>query len=122
MMMVYMSLWTMIECLIRLRNLSLTIKILDNMNKKEFIKNQIQNLIDLVNEKGNTMTIADIANVNGSIDTICLKLEDSEEDFPNKNDVIEYLKDLRFSIRKSPYYNLVSNILFGLNGVMCFLR
>ena len=92
------------------------------MSKKEFIKNQIQTLVDLVNEKGNTMTIADIANVNGSIDNICLKLEDSEEDFPNKNDVIEYLKDLRFSIRKSPYFNLVSNILFGLNGVMCFLR
>lgn len=89
---------------------------------KETTKNQIQTLIDLVNKKGNTMTIADIANVNESIDNIYLKLEDSEEDFPNKNDVIEYLKDLRFSIRKSPYFNLVSNILFGLNGVMYFLR
>ena len=89
---------------------------------KENTKNQIQTLIDLVNKKGNTMTIADIANVNGSIDNICLKLEDSEEDFPNKNDAIDYLKDLRFSIRKSPYFNLVSNILGGLNEVMGFLR
>lgn len=89
---------------------------------KEITKNDIQTLIDFVDERGNTMTIANIANVNENIDSIYLYLKDSEEDFPNKNDVIDYLKDLRFSIRKSPYFNLVSNILGGLNEVMFFLR
>ena len=92
------------------------------MNKKDFMKNQIQTLVDLVNEKGNNMTIADIANVNESIDNINLKLEDSEEDFPNKKDVIDYLKDLKDVMRETPYFNLVSNILFGLNGVMYLLK
>lgn len=92
------------------------------MEKKDFIKNQIQTLVDFVNEKGNTMTIADIANVNESIDNIKLKLEDSEEDFPNKNDIIDYLKDLKNVIRETPYFNLVSNILFGLNGVLYYFR
>ena len=92
------------------------------MIKKDFMKNQIQTLIDFVNEKGNTMTIADIANINESIDNIYLKLEDSEEDFPNKGAVIDHLKDLKTVIRETPYFNLVSNILFGLNGVLYFLR
>ena len=89
---------------------------------KEITKNQIQTIIDFVNEKGNTMTIADIANVNENIDSIYLHLKDSEEDFPNKDEVIEHLKCLSEIIRKTPYYNLVSFILIGLNGIMGLLK
>jgi ferritin len=89
---------------------------------KENTKNQIQTLIDFINGKGNTMTIADIANVNESIDNIYLKLEDSEEDFPEKDEVIEYLRNLSDIMRKTPYFNLVQNTLFGLNGVMYLLK
>lgn len=92
------------------------------MSKKESTKNQIHTLIDFVNEKGNTMTIADIANVSESIVNIYLKLEDSEEDFPNKNDIIDYLKEFKDVLRKTPYFNLVSFILFSLNGVMYFFK
>ena len=92
------------------------------MEKKDFIKNQIHALVDFVNEKGNSITIADIANVNESIDNIILKLENSEEDFPNKNYIIDYLKDLKNVIRETPYFNLFSNILFGLNGVLYYFR
>lgn len=88
---------------------------------KETTKNQIQTLIDFVNEKGNTMTIADIANVNESIDTIYLKLEDSEEDFPNKDVVIDILITLKDAIRKTPYFNLVSIILGSLNRLLFHL-
>lgn len=89
---------------------------------KENTKNQIKTLIDFVNEKGNTMTIADIANVNESIDNIYLKLEDSEEDFPNKDAVIEYLRVSSELIRKTPYFNLVERTLFLLNVVMDSLK
>lgn len=88
---------------------------------KETTKNQIQTLIDLVNKKGNTMTIADIANVSESIDNIYLKLEDSEEDFPNKDVVIDILVALKDTMRKTPYFNLVSSILFGLNRLLFHL-
>ena len=89
---------------------------------KENTKNDIQTLIDFVDERGNTMTIANIANVSENIDSICLELEDSEEDFPNKDAVINFLKDLDDVIRKTPYFNLVQNTLFGLNGVMYYLK
>ena len=89
---------------------------------KENTKNQIKTLIDFVNEKGNTMTIANIANVNESIDSIYLRLGDSEEDFPEKDAVIEHLKYLSELIRKTPYFNLVSFILIGLNEIMGLLK
>lgn len=89
---------------------------------KENTKNDIQTLIDFVDERGNTMTIANIANVNENIDSIYLYLKDSEEDFPNKDAVIEHLKYLSELIRKTPYVNLVSFILIGLNGIMGLLK
>lgn len=89
---------------------------------KEITKNDIQTLIDFVDERGNTMTIANIANVNENIDYIYLHLKDSEEDFPNKDVVIEHLKYLSELIRKTPYFNLVSFILIGLNGIMGLLK
>lgn len=89
---------------------------------KENTKNQIQTLMKFLAERGNTMTVADIANVNESIDNIYLKLEDSEEDFPNKNAVIDFLKDMDDVMRKTPYFNLVQNTWFGLNGVMYLLK
>lgn len=89
---------------------------------KEITKSDIQTLIDFVDERGNTMTIANIANVNENIDSIYLYLKDSEADFPNKDEVIEHLKGLSDVIRKTPYYNLVSFILIGLNGIMGLLK
>lgn len=89
---------------------------------KDITKSDIQTLIDFVDERGNTMTIANIANVNENIDSICLYLKDSEEDFPNKDEVIEHLKGLNDVIRKTPYFNLVSVILNGLNGIMGLLK
>lgn len=89
---------------------------------KEITKNDIQTLIDFVDERGNTMTIANIANVNENIDSIYQYLEDSEEDFPNKDAVIDYLKNLSDLMRKAPYFKLVEITLFGLNGVMYFLK
>lgn len=85
-------------------------------------KKRIEALMDYVNEKGNTMTIADIANVSETIDGIRERLEDIDEDFPEKDVVIEYLKCLSDVIRKTPYFNLVSNILNGLNGIMGLLK
>ena len=89
---------------------------------KEITKNDIQTLIDFVDERGNTMTIANIANVNENIDSIYLYLKDSEADLPNKDEVIEHLKCLSEIIRKTPYFNLVSVILIGLNGIMGLLK
>ena len=85
-------------------------------------KKRIEALMDYVNEKGYTMTIADIANVSETIDGIRERLEDIDEDFPEKDTVIEYLKCLSDVIRKTPYFNLVSNILNGLNGIMGLLK
>lgn len=85
-------------------------------------KKRIEALMDYVNEKGYTMTIADIANVSETIDGIRERLEDIDEDFPEKDTVIEYLKCLSDVIRKTPYFNLVSNILIGLNGIMGLLK
>ena len=85
-------------------------------------KKRIEALMDYVNEKGYTMTIADIANVSETIDGIRERLEDIDEDFPEKDVVIEYLKCLSDVIRKTPYFNLVSNILIGLNGIMGLLK
>ena len=92
------------------------------MSKKDFMKNQIQTLVDFVNKKGNTMTFGEMANISESINDIRLKLEDSEEDFPNKDVVIANLNDLKNTIRETPYFNLISILLGSLNRIMYFLK
>lgn len=85
------------------------------------IKKRIETLMDYVNEKGNTMTIADIANVSETIDGIREKLEDiDEDDFPNKEDVIYCLKDLRESLREIPYYEIPSSIFGELQVIISY--
>lgn len=92
------------------------------MSKKDFMKNQIQTLVDFVNKKGNAMTFGEMANISESINDIRLKLEDSEEDFPNKDVVIANLNDLKNTIRETPYFNLISILLGSLNRIMYFLK
>lgn len=92
------------------------------MSKKEFMKNQIQTLVEFVNEKGNAMTFGDMANISESINDIRLKLEDSEEDFPNKDVVIANLNDLKNTIRETPYFNLISIVLGSLIRIIYFLK
>lgn len=85
------------------------------------IKKRIETLMDYVNKKGNTMTIADIANVSETIDGIRESLEDiNEDDFPNKEDVIYTLADLRESLRETPYFNLVSTIFGELQVIISY--
>lgn len=91
------------------------------MSKTNFIKKRIEALMDYVNEKGNTMTIADIANVSETIDGIRESLEDIDEDeFPNKEDVIYTLADLRSAMRETPYFNLVSTIFGELQVIITY--
>lgn len=92
------------------------------MSKKDFMKNQIQTLVDFVNKKGNAMTFGEMANISESINDIRMKLEDSEEDFPNKDVVIANLNDLKNTIRETPYFNLISILLGSLNRIMLFLK
>lgn len=92
------------------------------MSKKDFMKNQIQTLVDFVNKKGNAMTFGEMANISESINDIRLKLEDSKEDFPNKDVVIANLNDLKNTIRETPYFNLISILLGSLNRIMYFLK
>lgn len=89
------------------------------MSKKDFIKKRIKALIDYVNEKGNTMTIVDIANVSETIKGIIEGLEDiDEDDFPSKDDVICTLSNLRGVMRETPYFNLVSTIFGELQVII----
>lgn len=84
-------------------------------------KKRIEALMNYVNEKGNTMTIADIANVSETIDGIRERLEDIDEDvFPNKEDVISILANLRNDIGKIPYYEIPSSIFGELQVIISY--
>lgn len=84
-------------------------------------KKRIEALMDYVNEKGYTMTIADIANVSETIDGIRLRLEDiPEDDFPNKEDVISILANLRSDLRETPYYEIPSTIFGELQVIISY--
>lgn len=77
--------------------------------------------MDYVNEKGNTMTIADIANVSETIKGIIEGLKDiDEDDFPNKEDVIYTLADLRSAMRETPYYEIPSTIFGELQVIISY--
>lgn len=91
------------------------------MSKKDFNKKRIEALMDYVNEKGNTMTIADIANVSETIKGIIEGLKDiDEDDFPSKDDVIYTLSNLRSVMAETPYFNLVSTIFGELQVVITY--
>lgn len=84
-------------------------------------KKRIEALMDYVNEKGNTMTIADIANVSETIKGIIEGLEDiDEDDFPNKVDVICVLGELRSVINEVPYYEVPSTIFGELQVIISY--
>lgn len=84
-------------------------------------KKRIEALMDYVNEKGYTMTIADIANVSETIDGIRERLEDiDEDDFPNKEDVISILANLRSDLRGIPYYEIPSTIFGELQVIISY--
>ena len=81
-----------------------------------FIKNSVECINDFLAEKGNTITIAELANVYESIWNMILRLNECE-DFDGKTEIVNVLRLTYDRMSTAPFFSIVNEVSYNLNVV-----
>lgn len=81
-----------------------------------FITNSIECINDFLTEKGNAITIAELANVYESIWNMVLRLNECE-DFDGKTEIDNALRLAYDRMSSAPFYSVVNEVRYNLNYI-----